>query len=123
MLLLAAFTPSCQQGDSQVRSLAGHHDKQTFLAMTTRSNLIVVKLHALSLQPAGADRAEAETTGQELQPDGGEQGGGLKGGAGPVCTPGLAALLLHAGDQHHNLMERLQPQLEGQNIRFYENVC
>lgn len=79
----------------------------------TCSYLIVMKLHALSLQPAGAHRAEAETTGQELQPDGGEQGGGLEGGAGPVCTAGLAALLLHAGDQHHNLVERLQPQLKG----------
>lgn len=80
--------------------------------MATRSYLIVMKLHALSLQPAGAHRAEAETTGQELQPDGGEQGGGLEGSAGPVCPPGLAALLLHPRDQHHNLVERLQPQLE-----------
>lgn len=93
--------------------------------MTTRSYLIVMELHALSLQPAGAHRSKAETTGQELQPDGGEQGGGLEGRAGPVRTPGLAALLLHARDQHHNLVERLQPQLEGvqQNLRFYSNIC
>lgn len=71
-----------------------------------------MQLHALPLQPPGADGAKAETTGQELQPDGGEQGGRLEGAAETICVAGLAALLLHAGDQHHNLMERLQPQLD-----------
>lgn len=71
-----------------------------------------MELHALPFQPSGADGTEAKTTGQELQPDGGEQRGGLEGGAGSICVPGLAALLLHARDQHHNLMESLQPQLD-----------
>lgn len=71
-----------------------------------------MKLHTLSLQPSGAHRAEAEATSQELQPDGCEQGGGLEGTAGSVRAPGLAAFFLHARDQHHNLVERLQPQLE-----------
>lgn len=76
-------------------------------------HLVVMQLHALALQPSGTDGAEAETAGQELQPDGGEQGRGLEGGAQPVRGPGLlAALLLHAGDQHHDLMQRLQPQLQ-----------
>lgn len=76
-----------------------------------------MQLHALPLQPPGADRAEAETPGQELQPDGGEQGRGLEGAAGSVRHPGLAAFLLHARDQHHDLMERLQPQLQSQHSR------
>lgn len=71
-----------------------------------------MQLHALPLQPPGADGAKAETTGQELQPDGGEQGGRLEGAAETICVAGLAAFFLHAGDQHHNLMERLQPQLD-----------
>ena len=71
--------------------------------------LIVMQLHALSLQPSSAHGAEPKTTCQELQPDGGEQGGGLEGTAGSICAPGLAALLLHAGYQHHDLVESLQP--------------
>lgn len=71
-----------------------------------------MELHALPFQPSGADGTEAKTTSQELQPDGGEQRGGLEGGAGSICVPGLAALLLHARDQHHNLVESLQPQLD-----------
>ena len=71
-----------------------------------------MKLHTLFLQSSWADGAEAEAAGQELQPDGGEQGGGLKRTAGSISAAGLAALLLHARDQHHNLVERLQPQLE-----------
>ena len=75
-------------------------------------HLVVMQLHTLSLQPSGAHGAEAKATGQELQPDRGEQRGRLEGPAGPVCAAGLAALLLHAGDQHHNLVKRLQPQLK-----------
>lgn len=76
-----------------------------------------MQLHALSLQPSGAHGAEAEATRQELQPDGGEQGGGLEGPPWPLHAPQLAALLLHAGDQHHDLVERLQPQLEEENTK------
>lgn len=74
--------------------------------------LVVVKLHALPLQPAGAHRAEAKAAGQELQPDGGEQGRGVEGAAGPLGAARLAALLLHPRDQHHDLVQRLQPQLQ-----------
>lgn len=84
--------------------------------LTPASYLIMMQLHTLPLQPSGAHSAEAKTTSQELQPDGGEQGGGLEGTAGPICIPRLAALLLHARDQHHNLVECFQPQLEKQNI-------
>lgn len=57
-----------------------------------------MKLHALPLQPSSAHCAEAKAAGQELQPDGGEQGGGLEGGGGAIGAPGLAAFLLHARD-------------------------
>lgn len=60
-----------------------------------RRHLIVVKLHALPLQPAGAHRAEAKAASQELQPDRGEQGRRVKGAAGPLSAARLAALLLH----------------------------
>ncbi len=75
-----------------------------------------MQLYALSLQPSGAHSAEAKTTRQKLQPDGCEQGGGLEGTVGAICIPGLAALLLHARYQHHNLVECLQPQLEIKHI-------
>lgn len=71
-----------------------------------------MQLDALSPQPTGAHGSKAETTSQELQPDRGEQGGGLEGAAGAIRAARLAALLLHARDQHHDLVERLQPQLE-----------
>lgn len=58
-------------------------------------HLVVMQLNALSPQPASAHGPKAETTSQELQPDGGEQGGGLEGATGTVCAPQLAALLLH----------------------------
>lgn len=74
--------------------------------------LVVVKLHALPLQPAGAHRAEAKAAGQELQPDRGEQRRGVEGAAGPLGAARLAALLLHPRDQHHDLVQRLQPQLQ-----------
>lgn len=60
--------------------------------------LVVMQLHALSLQPASAHCAKAKATSQELQPDRGEQGGGLEGTAGSICIPRLAALLLHTRD-------------------------
>lgn len=111
MLLLAAFTPSCQQRAHSYRCSLPNQNT-TSENRRAASYLVVMKLHALSLQPPGAHRAEAEATGQELQPDGGEQGGGLEGTAGSVRAPGLAAFFLHARDQHHDLVERLQPQLE-----------
>lgn len=81
------------------------------------SHLVVVELHALSLQPSGAHGAQAEAAGQELQPDRGEQGGGLEGtAAGSLCTARLASLLFHARDQHHDLVEGLQAQLGGKHM-------
>jgi len=80
-----------------------------------------MQLHALPLQPSGADGAEAETACQELQPDGGEQGRGLEGAAGSIGVPRLAAFLLHARYQHHDLVERFQPQLEIQQSTVLKN--
>lgn len=62
------------------------------------SDLIVMKLHTLPLQPSGAHCAEAKTAGQELQPDGGEQGRGLERGGGAIGAPGLTSFFLHARD-------------------------
>lgn len=79
-------------------------------------HLVVMQLHTLSLQPPSAHCPEAKTTSQELQPDRGEQGGGLEGTAGSICIPRLAALLLHTRDQHHNLVQSFQTQLEIQHV-------
>lgn len=57
--------------------------------------LVVMQLHALPLQPSGADGAEAKATGQELQPDRGEQGRRLEGTTGSIAIPQLAAFLFH----------------------------
>ena len=66
----------------------------------------------VSLEPSGAHRAQAEAAGQELQSHRGEQGGGLEGGAGAAQDRALlAALLLHARDKHHDLVQCFQPQL------------
>lgn len=72
----------------------------------------MMQLHILSLQHSGAHGAEAETAGEELEPHGGEQGGGLEDCAGAICTAQLAAFLLHAWDQHHDLVECFQTQLD-----------
>lgn len=78
----------------------------------------MVELNVLSLEPSGAHRAEAEAAGQELQPHRGEQRGGLEGGAGAARRRALlAALLLHARDQHHDLVQRFQTQLQNEGIR------
>lgn len=62
------------------------------------SYLIMVQLHTLSPQPCTANCAKAKTTRQELQPNRGEQRGGLEGTAGAVYIPWLAAFLLHTRD-------------------------
>lgn len=88
-------------------------------------HLVVMQLHALSFQPPSAHCAhcaKAKTTSQKLQPDRGEQGGGLEGTAGSICIPGLAALLLHTRDQQHDLVESFKSQLEIQHINTTRNI-
>lgn len=77
--------------------------------------MIVMQLHALALQASGTNGAKTKTASQELQPDRGKQRRGLESAAPSISTFRLAALLFHAGDQHHNLMECFQTQLERQN--------
>lgn len=76
-----------------------------------------MELHTLSLQAASAHGAQTKATSQELQPDRGEQGGGLEGAAGAICIPRLAALLFHTRDQHHYLVQSLQAQLYIRHIQ------
>lgn len=80
-------------------------------------NLVVVQLDALSLQSSTADGTQTKTSREKLQSDRCEERGRVKTEA---CASSyssrscLAALLLHPGNQHYNLMKGLQTQLKKQ---------
>lgn len=97
--------------------LSRHSQFEVFFILWWEPYLVMMQLHVLSLQHSSSHSAKAKTASQELQPDRGEQWRGLEDCAGSICIVQLAALLLHAWDQHHNLVECFQTQLDTEHIQ------